>query len=206
MVGKKKQGGFTLTEAAIVLGVMAVILGAVWIAAGMVWTNFRIEQLNEQLRVTVQNVRKYYAPMGGLPSNASCNGATDITCVLDTNNLIPIEMRVTPQSAGGSIDHKIATLSGGSFHLYAQASSVLRVQLLGLTQPYCLRLLMQMPVLMPEIGVKAIGVASVNSATIDITNIAHPGNPDVLPFSASTAASWCSGKTNEVDIDFKLNP
>lgn len=53
--------GFTLTEAAIVLGIVGLILGAIWVAAGAVYSNLRVETANKQLMSVVQNVRSLYS-------------------------------------------------------------------------------------------------------------------------------------------------
>ena len=204
---------------AIVLGVAGMILGAIWTAGTNVTANARINRLNLQIMNVVQNVRQYYGVRGILPANAACNGTTDITCIVDSLNpaalnppigLIPVEMRTVQKNAGSTINHAAAILGTGSFHIFAQTGAggprtVLRVQLLGLTKPDCIKLLMQFPALMPEVGVARIANAS-TSTTINLMNIAAPGTPNILPFTGPTALSWCNlSANNEIDIDFNLN-
>lgn len=54
------SAGFTLTEAAIVLGIAGLVLGAIWVAAAHLVSNQRI--YNTQLEITsiVENVRKLH--------------------------------------------------------------------------------------------------------------------------------------------------
>jgi prepilin-type N-terminal cleavage/methylation domain-containing protein len=83
--------GFTLTEIAIVLGVMGIILGAIWGAASTVYANKKTTSALQEVLAIVANVRGLYtngqipastvlSPMlinaGQVPSNmvGSCTG------------------------------------------------------------------------------------------------------------------------------------
>lgn len=57
----ESRGGFTLTEAAIVLGIVGLILAAIWSAAGSVYRSQRVSQTAQQLTQMVQNIRSMYA-------------------------------------------------------------------------------------------------------------------------------------------------
>ena len=52
-----RKKGFTLTEIAIVLGIIGLILGAIWVAAASVYQNQRIGHANTALLHTAQSVR-----------------------------------------------------------------------------------------------------------------------------------------------------
>ena len=52
---QKPTRGFTLTEIAIVLGIIGFILGAIWAAAGMVYENNRSKQAATQMLSVVNN-------------------------------------------------------------------------------------------------------------------------------------------------------
>ena len=52
--------GFSLTEIAIVLGVVGLILGAVWTAAAHVYSQKRINDFERELSVTLENIRLFY--------------------------------------------------------------------------------------------------------------------------------------------------
>lgn len=58
---RKFGGGFTLTEAAIVLGIVGLILGAIWVAAASVYNNLRVSRATEELLQSVQSIRSLYA-------------------------------------------------------------------------------------------------------------------------------------------------
>lgn len=53
--------GFTLTEAAIVLGIVGLILSAIWVAAGSVYNNYRVGKSSEQLLTMVQSMRSVHS-------------------------------------------------------------------------------------------------------------------------------------------------
>jgi prepilin-type N-terminal cleavage/methylation domain-containing protein len=53
--------GFTLTEIAIVLGIIGLILGAIWVAAAAVYNNMRVSTANTELLQISQAVRAMYA-------------------------------------------------------------------------------------------------------------------------------------------------
>jgi len=57
----RKLRGFTLTEAAIVLGIVGLILGAIWVAAAAVYNNLRVSTTSNQMLQLVQNVRSMHA-------------------------------------------------------------------------------------------------------------------------------------------------
>jgi prepilin-type N-terminal cleavage/methylation domain-containing protein len=60
--------GFTLTEMAIVLGVMGIILGAIWAAASQVYANKKTTAMLQDITMIVSNVRGLY-PNGQIPGN-----------------------------------------------------------------------------------------------------------------------------------------
>lgn len=62
--------GFTLTEIAIVLGIVGLILGAIWVAAAAVYNNLRTSKGTTELLVTVQNIRALYATSGLVDAGA----------------------------------------------------------------------------------------------------------------------------------------
>jgi len=57
----QKKRGFTLTEIAIVLGIIGLILGAIWTAAAAVYANQRVAHANTAVLQIVQAVRGLYA-------------------------------------------------------------------------------------------------------------------------------------------------
>jgi len=58
---RQRRRGFTLTEIAIVLGIVGLILGAIWVAAAAVYNNLRTSHANTQILQTAQALRTLYA-------------------------------------------------------------------------------------------------------------------------------------------------
>lgn len=56
-----KKKGFTLTEIAIVLGIIGIILGSIWVAAAAVYNNLRVSHANTEFLQLVQGIRGLYA-------------------------------------------------------------------------------------------------------------------------------------------------
>lgn len=73
---EKKKRGFTLTEIAIVLGIIGLILGAIWVAAAAVYNNLRVSKTTTQLLSTAQGVRALYATSSAVDSGADMTLST----------------------------------------------------------------------------------------------------------------------------------
>lgn len=203
---RRRRGAFTLIELVVVLGIVAIVLGVIWAGASAVWSNYKIERTTRQIMDVVNNVRAYYGPNNAFAALA----VGDITAAVDGNGLIPVEMRVTPNVAGGAINHAIASIAGGSFRLQKLAAPFdtdrARLRLLGLVTEDCAKLLTMFPVLMPEIGVLRIGT-TVNNTPVNAYDVVNGGAAaGVLPLSAAMATAWCNlaGPNNVVEIDFLL--
>jgi Tfp pilus assembly protein FimT len=65
----RKIRGFTLTEAAIVLGIVGMILGAIWVAAAAVYNNLRVNKTSTQLLQIAQSVRSIHSTQNAVDAN-----------------------------------------------------------------------------------------------------------------------------------------
>ena len=70
---QKKKRGFTLTEIAIVLGIIGLILGAIWVAAGAVYQNLRVSKAQTELLQITQAIRTLYATQTVVDTAAAVN-------------------------------------------------------------------------------------------------------------------------------------
>ncbi|MGE0109898.1 MAG: type II secretion system protein [Bdellovibrionales bacterium] len=199
-----KYQGFTLTEVAIVLGLVAIVLGGIWAAAGRVWDDSRGNQLQQQIMTVVQNMREYFSPMGQF---LSC--AADYTAFIDDDDrrLIPIDMRSQPALEGQAINHVLGAQTGnataGSFRVSCLSATTFRILVRDLDPAQCIKLLRTFPVLTPSVGVIRMAGPGGNAA-IDARNIENPSSIS-LPLDLSVAETWCSSATdNEVSFDFTL--
>lgn len=80
--------GFTLTEVAIVLGVIGLILAGIWTAAAMVYENNRTSKAINEITLITQNLKSTY---GGGKSSLDANG-TDITAGMIGSGVFPADM------------------------------------------------------------------------------------------------------------------
>lgn len=67
--------GFTLTEAAIVLGIVGLILGAIWVAASAVYNNMRVTTTTTQILQMAQAIRSIHATQQTIPGLTTAAGA-----------------------------------------------------------------------------------------------------------------------------------
>ena len=97
---EQKKKGFTLTEIAIVLGIMGMVLGAIWVAASNVYNNQRVNQGQSAVLQVLQAVRTLYAQQAII---AVGNRTAELVQagVIPTNLIGPGNTMVTPW--GGSM-------------------------------------------------------------------------------------------------------
>lgn len=178
-----RRRGWTLTELVIVLGVFGLVFAVVWLAAGSVWDNYRIYRVNQQILTVVRNVREAYGLTGKLL------GTNNQTSVIAGEGLIPAEMinGTTYMHAQGGI-FQILGVNNASTGVRE-----MRIRLLGFPKSQCMKMLMEFPVLVPEVGVTNIYVGSNSISSAN------------WPISSAMASNRCASATsNEVRIDFKI--
>ncbi|MDR3425278.1 MAG: prepilin-type N-terminal cleavage/methylation domain-containing protein [Alphaproteobacteria bacterium] len=109
-----RKKGFTLTEIAIVLGIMGLILGAIWTAASSVYTNMRTTHADTAVMQIVQGTRALFASS----QTTGYGAATNITTQLVSAGTIPTDLisgaTVVGPFANGSTG-VIATSDGNGF-------------------------------------------------------------------------------------------
>ena len=82
----RSRRGFTLTEIAIVLGVIGLILAAIWTAASTVYSNHKITTVEREILTIVGNMRSLY------PTGFSSAAQADITCDVMLAGVFPSDM------------------------------------------------------------------------------------------------------------------
>ena len=125
---RARKRGFTLTEIAIVLGVIGTILGAIWSAASHVSNNQEANKANTQILGIVQSIRSLYGPKPYFPG-----AETDATPqLMNTGAVFGSDMIVSGQT------HPVNPF-GGSVAVYTSivSSTTFRVSYYNVTAAQC---------------------------------------------------------------------
>jgi prepilin-type N-terminal cleavage/methylation domain-containing protein len=213
--GRDENRGFTLTEIAIVLGIVGLILGAIWVAAAAVYNNLRTSKATTELLTVVQNVRAMYATSGLVDANANMAvaategvgtaAATYLAAGVfpsDTlNNVDPSKATQAQDPWGGTISVESATSSGGV------AADSFAVVFDRVPDNACIGILSSNvgqgrdPEMLAAVG----GPAGAAPATL-LTPAANFQTSNIVTKPASTAQSLCAGanNVNAVGFTFKV--
>ena len=108
----RKLRGFTLTEAAIVLGIVGLLLGAIWVAAAAVYNNMRISTTTTQILQIAQAVRAMHA------TTTSITTGGDLAPTLAQAGAIPKDMM------DNAIPPSITNVWGGAVRITATTAAV----------------------------------------------------------------------------------
>lgn len=181
--------GFTLTEVAIVLGIVGLILGAVWVAAAAVYDNMRVKRTNEAILQVVQGVRSLYA--SGNSTGVTTSGA-DMTADLIAAGVVPQDMK-TSATATTAVNAWSST--GGDFQIQNgnAAGTSFALRFANLPQKACVNMLVSN-------SQQAQGTGLVGAGTSIGT-----GTTTIAPISVGSATSTCTSATaNTIFLTFAL--
>ena len=189
---KQARRGFTLTEIAIVLGIMGLILGAIWVAAAAVYTNMRVNTGAREILALLQGTRSVYSTSS---LTGEVGNPVEITTQLVNAGVFTKEMlagaiTVNPWNVGAVAN----TIKVWSSHLSADGDAI-TVTFLALPQAACIALFTALA------GNNADpGLAFVNNAGTGAVGAKAP------PVSATWAntTGCAAGNANVVDFTFKL--
>ncbi|MDE2030031.1 MAG: type II secretion system protein [Alphaproteobacteria bacterium] len=190
-----RERGFTLTEIAIVLGIIGLILGAIWVAAASVYTNQKIGKANTEVMSISQGIRALYATT----SSTGVADNTDETKAFCTAGVFPQDMVgdcTTPKIsnpwsvASNSTTVKTTSISAG-------AEDAFEITMTNIPQSGCVGLL------------SAVGGASRDSGLFYLSAgttapVYTVGTGSTLPLTPTTAAGLCGNGNNTVVAVFKL--
>lgn len=148
---ENRKRGFTLTEAAIVLGVAGIVLAAVWVAGSSVYTNMRAAKAKQQITTLSTNIKEFYSTR-----NRFYNGGQDLIPELRNAGVIPADMI----NADGTLTSAIGGwVSIGSIGVGPSSLNVL-VQINNITNPQEFRAL----------AISTGGVNPISGLTTDVVD------------------------------------
>ncbi len=104
--GVTKCDGFTLTEIAIVLGVIGLIIGGVWTAAASLYQAKKTNQAVQQATQILNNYRSLYQLHG-----IDAPTLSDLSCIGVNGRLLPSEMVTTGATTSCATDTTYAPIS-----------------------------------------------------------------------------------------------
>ncbi len=127
--------GFTLTEMAIVIGVIGFVLGGIWSAASAVYEKNRINQGFLELKTIFSEVESIYAN-----ANFNLTGNPNFTPTLIAADAIPSWAVIDANNAANPWSS--ATGPQGGVSVWAQAPKIFIVEFFAVPEDACIALLM----------------------------------------------------------------
>lgn len=206
----KKRSGFSLTEFAIVLGVIGVIISGLWSVVSIVRENMKRTQMKEQMFVAVNGVRDFYLTRACASLNMNCPAPTAASNVILTdhllrNNGLPYEMLRNRDDATWVADHpwgETAALGSGGMRVYAGNEALtnhdafFRVEVLGLERDSCVALASKLTGTGTPDGLVS---TRINGGSL------HDSDADPAAVSPETADGECvAGDANRISLVYTL--
>jgi prepilin-type N-terminal cleavage/methylation domain-containing protein len=208
-----KKRGFTLTEIAIVLGIIGLILGAIWVAAAAVYTNMRVARSSQELLQITQSIRSLYA-------TSTVTGGTDggdITASLIPAGVFPTDS--LPTGASSTIVN--SPWNGATIHIFSDSITAAGtgdgfvVQFKGVPPQGCINLAVSSTgsgrdpgMIAAEMAPSALATdptAAPAATTTSATYYYLVGSTSGVPATAAAAATACgNGAASTVGFLFRL--
>lgn len=199
---RAKSRGFTLTEIAIVLGIIGIILGAIWAAAAMVYENNRTKQAREQSLAVINNWRSIYGSR-----HVDVADGTDITYLTVNNGFEPVDMIPSTTANGGCADPRTGSTPSAGCSIEgpwsasvvrvftSQTDNAVQIQYSALTSSAC-----------NHYGNSIADAAGVVKMTVNGTTRTLPPLGNNTPFLVTDVSAACTtGNTNSVTVEFAMN-
>jgi prepilin-type N-terminal cleavage/methylation domain-containing protein len=193
----RKKRGFTLTEIAIVLGIIGLILGAIWSAAASVYNNQRIAHANTDILQMAQGIRGLYASS----SSTGYTAAVLITGALQTAGVTPSDLGIPASNLlngpfpGGSTA-VISTSDGNGFV----------IAMSGIPQAGCIALLTAVGGASRDPGLFNVdAVTSAAPAVGDATTTGTGLTTAVTPVTAAATTTGTPGTSGQGGCTNPLN-
>jgi len=198
---EQDKRGFTLTEIAIVLGIIGLILGAIWVAAAAVYNNMRTSKTTTELLDVAQNLRAMYAtagtvdPLANTPAGFAAAAAGNANQTYMLANIFPADtlnatqtLAQNPWNGGIGIQAETVTTANDSFMIAFD----------NVPEGPCITVITATTGTGRDPGLSGVNVA----ATGAIPAYAAPAGG--FPITASQAQALCNNAFQALGFTFKL--
>ncbi len=184
--------GFSLTEIAIVLGILGLILGAIWGAASSVYSGARVSSAITAMAMIAQNVRALYTHTSTVDASADITTfgvQTGAALTYIQAGVFPTDMLngATPATANRALD----SWQGFALIRSAQrlvANDSFMVAFDNIPQDACIKVVMGIGNSNATLGI--IGVTSAVANTVPAT-----ANNTAFPLTSANAQTLCNVNT-----------
>jgi len=192
----KKNKGFTLTEIAIVLGIIGLILGAVWVAASAVYTNMRVSKALTETAHIVQAIRSVYAGQNAIDSMDGIDETSSFIAakVFPSDSISPDNTTVYAPWTGSTITIISTTINV----VYINNAPGFIINFVNIPQSACISMLVS-----ATGASRDTGFIQINTSSSGFSSFADSLS---FPFSANRAAIACPNDGMTVSLNYILNP
>ena len=193
-----KVSGFTLTEVAIVIGVVGALLGAIWIAGARVYVSYRTGKASNELVQIAQAVRAFYT----IPLSTG-NGSEELTTTLFIASILPKDI-FDPSATADNLATIIAHAPWGGSTIkiysdtYALAGDSFQVLFVNVPPAACIGLATQNTGSSRDTNLTGVGFTQTSSGN----RLGSAGMDTTLPITAALAALECG--TGNADIGIRI--
>ena len=199
MITSKKmrsQKGFTLTEIAIVLGIMGLILGAIWTAASAVYSNRRSEEAQTAVIQAVQSLRVLYS------TQAQFEAPGDMNEELSKAGAIPKNLVLYKNT--GEFDGTSGPFPNGKFNVTATDTTTFAITMSLVPRENCINIIPIIAGNSRDPGLLEVVATASNSPAISSVVCNEP-HPMTAPVSVTQATNnHCTADMNQVTFCFSL--
>ena len=209
MTMRRKSGtakrGFTLTEIAIVLGIIGLILGAIWVAASAVYNNLRTSKATTELLQIAQAVRSMYATSSTVDAGAdmtySATGshAAGAGTTYVQSSVFPSDM------VSGAGPYIIQDPWAGDTDIVSgkvtTASDSFLVEFDNVPQSACINIITASTGTGRDSSLYGVSVGNKGALAVAAGGTA---GTTAMPVTASTAQGLCANVSNNVAFQFKI--
>lgn len=200
-----RRRGFSLTELAMVLGVIGMILSSLWSVVSTVREKVRREQAINQVVISVRNIRDFYMGRGFVQTPSGSGSFESLTHYLLSQGVLPPEM-IRDRSAStlradlpwGPVGVSGSLVANGTFAVdntdVSASPDFFRIELRGLSYANCVAL-----------GAALGGdAAAVPSTSVRANNTTLRTAPVTVDDMTDDCDKSPSGEANLVDVYYRL--